>query len=74
MIGGFMKYLLFAGDDYYPCGGARDLRGKANSADELLKIKLHDYDWAHVFYVENGKSYELDIDEQGNLSFEENRP
>lgn len=31
-----MAYLLFAGDDYYPCGGAEDLEGRFGTLEAAV--------------------------------------
>lgn len=53
-----MAYLLFAGADYYPDGGARDLKGKFDTID--LAIEAHDpcefdYEggWANVLCLDS---------------------
>lgn len=53
-----MNYLLFAGDHYYPKGGAKDLRGRFATIDDA--IAAHDphqykYDggWAHIFSLDS---------------------
>lgn len=53
-----MAYLLFAGADYYPEGGARDLKGKFDTID--LAIEAHDpcefdYEggWANVLCLDS---------------------
>ena len=44
------RYLLFAGDHYYPAGGVHDLVGSYESLDEAINItKEYNYDWAHVW-------------------------
>lgn len=53
-----MIYLLFAGDNYYPKGGAEDLIGKFDSIEKA--ISAHDankYDWANILCVETGKIF-----------------
>jgi hypothetical protein len=42
-----MKYLLFAGDTYYPSGGAKDFIGSYESLEEAIKA-VPGYDWAHI--------------------------
>lgn len=52
-----MKYLLFAGDDYYPDGGARDLIGAYDSIEAAVdahdpkKFKYHG-GWANILCVD----------------------
>ena len=31
------NFMLFAGDEYYPCGGMTDLVGEFESLDEILQ-------------------------------------
>lgn len=59
-----MAYLLFAGNDYYPRGGALDLKGKFNSIDDA--IAEHDpnefeYDggWANILCLHDFKIVKL---------------
>ena len=46
------RYLLFAGEDYYPSGGAYDFVGSFDSIDEAvnaLNYKEYRDCWANVF-------------------------
>lgn len=45
-----MRYLLFAGEYYYPCGGWEDFAGAFASLDEAKAAKSDpDYcQWAHI--------------------------
>lgn len=52
-----MSFLLFAGDDYYPLGGARDFQGEYDTAEEAVKghdPSKYEYDggWANIFNTE----------------------
>lgn len=64
-----MRYLIFAGEDYYPKGGGLDLRG---GHDELKKVQekaaemvkptknkwgtdCYEFDWLHILDTETGK-------------------
>lgn len=52
-----MAYLLFAGADYYPRGGANDFKGQFDTVE--LAIEAHDHyefcdgGWAHVFCLKS---------------------
>ena len=53
-------YLLFAGDDYYPKGGANDLKGSYVSLDDAIDAhnpNEFDYDggWANILNIETMK-------------------
>lgn len=53
-------YLLFAGDDYYPQGGAEDLKGGFESVEEAKAAhdpNEHNYEggWANVLDMSNLK-------------------
>lgn len=60
-----MRYLLFAGHDYYPDGGIDDLRHQADTIDELKQyfkdnhrdISGHSYtsNWGHIVDAETFK-------------------
>lgn len=48
------QYLLFAGNDYYPNGGAEDLVGLYENLDDALEAHnqtIYEYEggWAHVY-------------------------
>ena len=47
------RYLIFAGDQYYPRGGMRDCIGSADTYEEAQTLlKEHEYapfDWHHTF-------------------------
>lgn len=49
------RFILFAGDDYYPSGGWKDFRGDFNSRDEARDeaIRLR-CDWYHIVDIEQG--------------------
>ena len=46
------RFLLFAGDNYYPAGGMEDFKGDFDTVDEALEkmiiIKLR-CDWFHIY-------------------------
>ena len=49
------RYVLFAGDDYYPSGGAHDYRGSFDTVEEAKDAPTPAYswnstpaDWAHI--------------------------
>lgn len=46
------KYLLFAFEDYYPCGGWEDFQGKFESLDDAIEFlkKMEYVEKAHVVY------------------------
>lgn len=48
------RYLLFAGTQYYPCGGWRDL---IESSDDLqeLKVRVDGWDWWHIVDTTTGR-------------------
>lgn len=50
-------YLIFAGDVYYPAGGANDYMGHVEGFAEAMKlaeqhVEVAKRDWAHVFDLE----------------------
>lgn len=55
------RYLLFAGEHYYPCGGVRDLVGDFDDLEEAKRrgTKVHDYvdmwrdDWVSILDTED---------------------
>jgi len=40
--------MLFAGDNYYPCGGMDDFRGRFDTLTELMK-NIGRADWFNVY-------------------------
>ena len=49
------RYLLFAGDTYYPCGGWSDLRTACDTREELSSAVLllgDDFGWWHAIDTE----------------------
>ena len=72
-----MAYLLFAGNDYYPRGGARDLVGRFDTIEAAIgghdpRRFKYDGGWANVLCLETlavvkrfsrGKWYEPGADE-----------
>lgn len=71
-----MAYLLFAGNDYYPDGGAEDLQGRYETLEQAIashEPNKYQYDggWANVLCLDSlkvvkrffrGKWYEPDED------------
>lgn len=54
------RFLVFAGDTYYPVGGMDDFLKDFDSMDEALKYLLNsDWDWAHVYDQQERKSFEV---------------
>tara|TARA_R110000824_G_scaffold526_3_gene3332 strand:+ start:4822 stop:5016 length:195 start_codon:yes stop_codon:yes gene_type:complete len=55
------RYILFSGDDYYPAGGMKDLRGyfdtKGGAIDAFEEWKeksIWDVDWHQIYDTETG--------------------
>lgn len=63
-----MRYLVFGGDDYYPAGGAHDIKGRFDDLDTAreLCVKLRTpaewgtppCDWVQIYDVLEGVSVE----------------
>ena len=50
------RYLLFAGDEYYPAGGWQDYRGRFNSLNEAIKAAAKlTWGWWQIVNLETGK-------------------
>jgi hypothetical protein len=47
------RFLLFTGDQRYPLGGWRDLRGQFDTLQEALNADRRD--WAHVVDTQDGR-------------------
>jgi hypothetical protein len=47
-----MRYMLFAGDNYYPCGGMDDFHGRYATIAELVK-NIGRADWFNVYDLEH---------------------
>lgn len=46
-------YLVFAGDYYYPTGGAHDLIGVRPTLDEAMAVAHNfEWDWWHIYSVD----------------------
>ena len=52
-----MRYLVFGGDNYYPCGGAEDILGiHRNYSDAQKTAEMHKgLDWIHIFDINKNK-------------------
>jgi len=55
-----MSFLLFAGDEYYPMGGANDFKSKHETIDDAISAHdptEHNYDggWANIFCLDQLK-------------------
>ena len=44
------RYLLFYGQNYYPCGGWDDLHGSFNTAEEAFRVARKNFDGAEVWF------------------------
>lgn len=70
-----MRYLVFAGDYYYPSGGMYDLKFRCNTIEEIREFLVkprHDWtddswDWHHVFDLENPEAEAFQIEINSNL-------
>jgi len=54
------QFLLFAGNDYYPKGGAYDFKGSFEAEEDAIKAHNHNkhkYDdgWANIFDLKEEK-------------------
>ena len=58
------RYIVFAGDHYYPSGGISDYSADFDSMGEALGY-MHQLgsEWAHVFDTEKGKYMEYSAEE-----------
>lgn len=49
------RYIVFAGSDYYPCGGCLDKELSTDLLDEAVafatKQSMEEYKWSHVYDV-----------------------
>ena len=54
-------YYVFAGDNYYPAGGANDLVGFSEDLVEAIKIVAKgSWDWAHVYGADDTRGLVLE--------------
>jgi hypothetical protein len=52
-----LRFILFAGDAYYPSGGMNDVKGSYDTLDEAFAeatrlceyTETRVYDWAHIY-------------------------
>jgi len=46
-----MRYMLFAGESYYPCGGMQDFVGRAATLVDVMHRlhKLRRWDWFNIY-------------------------
>lgn len=43
------RYALFAGHNYYPCGGWDDFKGSFDTPEEALALyKTGNHEWGHI--------------------------
>lgn len=52
------RYLLFAGDRYYPAGGWQDFKGSFDSLTEAILAAVNSFEWWHVVDGYSGKVVE----------------
>lgn len=53
------RFLVFKGNNYYPCGGMDDFKGDYDSLKEavfnvtqLLVVEGYEYTWGHIYDTE----------------------
>ena len=53
-----MKYIIFAGDDFYPKGGLFDYKHQTTSIEEALTwLAKNSFDW---WQIVNGETFEIE--------------
>jgi hypothetical protein len=54
------RFLVFAGDNHYPCGGWEDYKGSAGTKQAAIKLllSLRGWEWAHVVDTKTGETVE----------------
>jgi len=52
-----MRYMLFAGEYYYPCGGMTDFRGHYSTMCDVVR-NLGSCDWFNVFDTKTGEIFD----------------
>lgn len=60
----YNRFLLFAGDHYYPCGGWHDFRGSFDTIGELNSYAkgINDkFDWMHAIDLETRERIEVGV-------------
>ena len=60
---GYKRYILFAGEAYYPAGGWDDYIASFETLEEAKaaekeKMKGYQYDWSHVVDLHTGRIVE----------------
>ncbi len=53
------RFIVFAGDNYYPCGGAYDFMGEFEDLDDAMQSPSRG-DWYHIFDTHTGDVHEHD--------------
>jgi hypothetical protein len=69
-----MKWLIFAGDNYYPRGGWDDYVSSAGSLEEALDfaaLLLKSWDWVHAVELESGM--QIDVQKAARDQFADER-
>lgn len=59
------RFLVFAGDNYYPRGGFKDLKAQGDTyikAWDNAKVVYQktEFDWCHIVDTEDGCIFEID--------------
>lgn len=49
------RYLVFAGETYYPLGGWDDLRGRFDTVEDAVVAVTGKFDWWQVVDIETGE-------------------
>ena len=52
------RFLIFAGDNYYPCGGMEDFHGSCNTMNACMRaLQGHRYEWWNILDTCTGRVY-----------------
>jgi hypothetical protein len=52
----FQSYLVFFGDNYYPCGGWSDFKGSFDTIEEAREFLLtKNFDWYQIVDSQRGE-------------------
>ena len=64
-----LRYVLFAGENYYPDGGMQDCIGCFNTIREAIEALSGRVDWMNILDSRTGKIFDTEVDRDLNQAW-----
>ena len=64
-----LRYVLFAGENYYPAGGMQDCKGCFNTIREAIEALSGRADWMNILDSRTGEIFDTKVDRDLNQAW-----